>query len=36
MSEIYTGIDLGTNSIKVVVVEKLNDKYNVLLLLNFS
>ena len=30
MSEIYTGIDLGTNSIKVVVVEKLNDKYNVL------
>ena len=30
MSEIYTGIDLGTNSIKVVVVEKLNDKYHVL------
>ncbi len=30
MSEIYTGIDLGTNSIKVVVVENINDKYHVL------
>ncbi|MBQ6498114.1 MAG: cell division protein FtsA [Bacilli bacterium] len=30
MSNIYTGIDLGTNSIKVVVTEKVNDKYYVL------
>lgn len=30
MSEIYTGIDLGTNSIKIVVTEKVNDKYHVL------
>ena len=30
MSDIYTGIDLGTNSIKVVVCEKLNDNYHVL------
>ena len=30
MSEIYTGIDLGTNSIKIVVTEKVNDKYYVL------
>jgi len=30
MSDIYTGIDLGTNSIKVVVTEKVNDKYYVL------
>lgn len=30
MSDIYTGIDLGTNSIKVVVCEKINDKYHVL------
>ncbi len=30
MSNIYTGIDLGTDSIKVVVTEKVNDKYYVL------
>ena len=30
MSDIYTGIDLGTNSIKVVVCEKINDKYHAL------
>ena len=30
MSDIYTGIDLGTDSVKVVVCEKLNDKYHVL------
>ncbi|MBQ6135124.1 MAG: cell division protein FtsA [Bacilli bacterium] len=30
MSEIYTGIDLGTNSIKIVVAEKINDKFHVL------
>ena len=30
MSDIYTGIDLGTNSIKIVVSEKVNDKYYVL------
>ena len=30
MGDIYTGIDLGTNSIKIVVSEKVNDKYNVL------
>lgn len=30
MGNIYTGIDLGTDSIKVVVVEKHQDKYNVL------
>ena len=30
MSDIYTGIDLGTNSIKVVVCDKLNDNYHVL------
>ena len=30
LSDIYTGIDLGTNSIKVVVCEKLNDNYHVL------
>ena len=30
MSEIYTGIDLGTDSIKVVVTEKVNDKFYVL------
>ena len=27
MSDIYTGIDLGTDSVKVVVCEKLNDKH---------
>ena len=27
MSDIYTGIDLGTDSVKVVVCEKINDKY---------
>lgn len=30
MSDIYTGIDLGTDSIKIVVTEKVNDKYYVL------
>ena len=30
MSQIYTGIELGTDSIKVVVLEKLDDKYQVL------
>lgn len=30
MGDIYTGIDLGTNSIKIVVTEKVNDKYYVL------
>ena len=30
MSEIYTGMDLGTNSIKIVVAEKINDKFHVL------
>ena len=30
MSDIYTGIDLGTDSIKIVVTEKINDKYYVL------
>ena len=30
MSNIYTGIDLGTNSIKIVVLEKNNNKFNVL------
>ncbi len=30
MSNIYTGIDLGTDSIKIVVCEKIEDKYNVL------
>jgi cell division protein FtsA len=30
MSEIYTGIDLGTDSIKIVVSEKVNDKFYVL------
>ena len=27
MSDIYTGIDIGTDSIKIVVCEKSNDKY---------
>ena len=30
MSDIYTGIDLGTDSIKIVVTEKVHDKYHVL------
>ena len=30
MNDIYTGIDLGTDSIKIVVTEKINDKYYVL------
>ena len=30
MSDIYTGIDLGTDSIKIVVSEKVNDKFYVL------
>ena len=34
MSDIYTGIDLGTNSVKVVVSEKVNDKFYVLASVN--
>lgn len=30
MNEVYTGIDLGTDSVKIVVCEKSNDSYNVL------
>ena len=30
MSNIYTGIELGTSSIKVVVAEKNDDQYHVL------
>ena len=30
MGKVYTGIDLGTDSIKVVVCEKLDKSYNVL------
>lgn len=30
MSNIYTGIELGTNSIKIVVLEKSDDQYHVL------
>jgi len=30
MDNVYAGIDLGTNSIKIVVLEKSNDKFNVL------
>ena len=30
MKDIYTGIDLGSNSIKIVVSEKVNDKFQVL------
>lgn len=30
MSDVYTGIDLGTDSIKIVVTEKVNDRYYVL------
>jgi len=34
MSEIYTGIDLGTDSIKIVVTEKVNDNYHILASVN--
>lgn len=30
MGDIFTGVDLGTNSIKIVVSEKINDKFYVL------
>ena len=30
MNDFYTGIDLGTDSIKIIVCEKVGDKYNVL------
>ena len=30
MKKIYTGIELGTNSIKIIVAEKINDKFYVL------
>lgn len=30
MSQVYTGIELGTDSIKIVVLEKLQDKFHVL------
>ena len=30
MSDIYTGIDLGTSRIKIVVSQKVNDKFHVL------
>ena len=30
MSQVYTGIELGTDSIKVVVLEKLHNKFHVL------
>ena len=30
MEDIYTGIDLGTDSIKIVVTEKVNDKFQIL------
>ena len=30
MNDFYTGIDLGTDSIKIIVCEKIGDKYNVL------
>ncbi|MBR3211280.1 MAG: cell division protein FtsA [Bacilli bacterium] len=30
MSDIYAGIDLGTDSIKIIVCEKINQKYHVL------
>ena len=30
MKKIYTGIELGTNSVKIVVAEKINDKFYVL------
>lgn len=30
MKKIYTGIELGTNNIKIVVAEKINDKFHVL------
>lgn len=30
MNEVYTGIDLGSDSIKIVVAERSNDSYNIL------
>ena len=30
MKQVYTGIELGTNSIKIIVLEKVNDKFYVL------
>ena len=30
MKKIYTGIELGTNSVKIVVAEKISDKFYVL------
>lgn len=30
MSKLYTGIDIGTNSIKIIVSEKINDQFKVL------
>ena len=30
MNDVYTGIDLGTDSIKVVVAKKVNKKFQVL------
>ena len=30
MKKIYTGIELGTDSIKIIVAEKINDKFHVL------
>ena len=30
MSDIYTSVALGTDSIKIVVAEKLNGKYHIL------
>lgn len=30
MSKLYTGIDIGTNSVKIIVAEKTNDKFKIL------
>ena len=30
MRKIYTSVDIGTDEIRVVTVEKFNDRYNVL------
>ena len=30
MKRIYTGIELGTDSIKIIVAEKINDDFHVL------
>ena len=30
MGNVYTGIDIGTNSIKIVVLEKIKNKFNLL------